>query len=134
MLGRSQVRALGPSSDDVVGSLSRTHQKFAGKFIESLSIGCRELVGCSSKEWWKFVGSSWKEIESSLRTHQKFAGKFVGSSSTGCREFAGSSPEECWEFNGSSLKEIGSSLGVHQNDAGSSPRDNQTMKIVCWES
>ncbi|RRT45076.1 hypothetical protein B296_00045008 [Ensete ventricosum] len=74
--------------------------KFATKFTESSSIGCRELVGSSPEECWKFIGSLPKKIGSSSRTHQKFVGTFVGSLPTGYRELVGSSPEECWEFAG----------------------------------
>ncbi|RZS13267.1 hypothetical protein BHM03_00044835, partial [Ensete ventricosum] len=85
---------VGRGSDDVVGSLLRTHQKFTGKFIGSSSTGCRELVGCSLEECWKFVRSSPKEIGRLSRTHQKFVRMFVRSSPTGYRELVGSSPEE----------------------------------------
>ncbi|RWW83797.1 hypothetical protein BHE74_00007679 [Ensete ventricosum] len=60
--------------DDVVGSSSRTHQKFAGKFIGSSPIGCQELTRCSPEERWKFVGSSPNEIGSSPGVHRKDAG------------------------------------------------------------
>ncbi|RWW14278.1 hypothetical protein GW17_00021961 [Ensete ventricosum] len=69
MLGWSQIRASGRGSDDVVGSSSRTHQKFAGKFVGSSPAGYREHAGCSLEECWKFVGSSSKEIRSSSRIH-----------------------------------------------------------------
>ncbi|RRT83586.1 hypothetical protein B296_00005039 [Ensete ventricosum] len=60
--------------DDVVGSSPRTHQKFAGRFVGSSPIGCRELARGLSKEYWKFIGSSPKEIGSSPWVHRKDAG------------------------------------------------------------
>ncbi|RWV99264.1 hypothetical protein GW17_00037836 [Ensete ventricosum] len=61
-------------SDDVVGSSSRTHQKFTGKFVGSSSIDCQELAKSSLEECWKFIGSSQKEIGSSPGVHRKDAG------------------------------------------------------------
>ncbi|RRT39871.1 hypothetical protein B296_00000662 [Ensete ventricosum] len=59
--------------DDVVGSSTRTHQKFTGKFVESSPTGYRELTRSSLEEYWKFIGSSPKEIRSSLGVHRKDA-------------------------------------------------------------
>ncbi|RZS11864.1 hypothetical protein BHM03_00043265 [Ensete ventricosum] len=61
-------------SYDVVGSSPRTHQKFTGKFVGSSPTSCRELTKCSPEECWKFIGSSPKEIRSSLEVHRKDVG------------------------------------------------------------
>ncbi|RWW03431.1 hypothetical protein GW17_00033410 [Ensete ventricosum] len=54
-----------------IRSLSRTHQKFARKFVGSSPTGCRELARSLPEECWEFVRSSSKEIESSPRVHRK---------------------------------------------------------------
>ncbi|RWW49148.1 hypothetical protein BHE74_00044725 [Ensete ventricosum] len=105
---------------DVVGSSSRTHQKFIGKFVGSSPTSCRELASCSPEECWKFIGSLPKKIGSSLRTYQKFTGKFIGRSLTGCQELTGSSLEECWEF-----------IEGNRELTEDSSRDDRTTKIVC---
>ncbi|RWW20006.1 hypothetical protein BHE74_00008405 [Ensete ventricosum] len=62
---------VGQGPDDVVGSSSRTHQKFVEKFIGSSPTGCPELTESSQEECWKFIGSSPKETESSPGVHRK---------------------------------------------------------------
>ncbi|RWW28631.1 hypothetical protein GW17_00006880 [Ensete ventricosum] len=46
--------------------LSEVRREFADRL--------QELAGCSPKEYWKFIGSSPKKIESSLGVHRKDAG------------------------------------------------------------
>ncbi|RWV83531.1 hypothetical protein GW17_00054844 [Ensete ventricosum] len=59
-------------SNDVVGSSSRVHQRFAGKFVRSSLTSCRELTKSSPERCWEFV--------------------------EGDRELAAGSPEGCRKF------------------------------------
>ncbi|RWW01093.1 hypothetical protein GW17_00035889 [Ensete ventricosum] len=56
---------------ELVGSSSGVHRKNVGKFIGSSPTGCRELAENSPEEYWKFIGSSLKEIRSLLGVHRK---------------------------------------------------------------
>ncbi|RZR90985.1 hypothetical protein BHM03_00019009 [Ensete ventricosum] len=63
---------VGQGLDDVVGSLPRVLERFAGKFIRRSPTGCRELTG-------KMLG-----------VRREFTERD--------RKFVGGLPEGCWEF------------------------------------
>ncbi|RWW50628.1 hypothetical protein BHE74_00043096 [Ensete ventricosum] len=68
---REFIDRLSGVRQQVVGSSSGVHRKNVGKFIGSSPTGCRELAENSPEEYWKFIGSSLKEIRSLLGVHRK---------------------------------------------------------------